>query len=30
MRVYAWLLIRANRDTHTHMRTHIRAQDVVT
>lgn len=30
MRVCAWLLIRANRDTHTHIRTHIRARDVVT
>ena len=30
MRVYAWLLIRANRDTCTHMCTHIRARDVVT
>lgn len=30
MRVYAWLLIRANRDTHTHMCTHIRVRDVVT
>lgn len=29
-RVYAWLLIRANRDIHTHMRAHIRARDVVT
>ena len=26
MRVYAWLLIRANRDTHTHMRTYTRAR----
>ena len=25
MRVCAWLLIKANRDTHTHMCTHIRA-----
>ena len=25
MRVYAGLFIRANRDTHTHIRTHIRA-----
>lgn len=24
MRVCAWLLIKANRDTHTHMCTHIR------
>ncbi len=30
MRAYAGLSIRANRDTHTHMRTHIRARDAVT